>query len=64
MTNIVCDGEIFSVIWSGMLRAWEPASEPLEKKYLDEFNTLYDKYLVEVGAKQAESQSEESPGEQ
>ena len=41
-----------------------PASEPLEKKYLDEFNTLYDKYLVEVGAKQAESQSEESPGEQ
>ena len=26
-----------------------PASEPLDKKYLQEFNALYDKYMIEVG---------------
>ena len=37
-----------------------PASEPLEKKYLDEFNALYDKYLVEIGAKSVEQPIENS----
>ena len=37
-----------------------PASEPLEKKYLDEFNAMYDKYLVEIGAKSVEQPIENS----
>lgn len=34
-----------------------PASEPLNKKYMQEFNTLYDKYMVEAGAMSAPSDS-------
>ena len=34
-----------------------PASEPLNKKYMQEFNTLYDKYMVEAGAMPAPSDS-------
>lgn len=31
-----------------------PASEPLDKKYMDAFNALYDDYMVEIGEKEGE----------
>ena len=34
-----------------------PASEPLDKKYMQEFNALYDKYMIEAGAMRATSDS-------
>ena len=34
-----------------------PASEPLAKKYLDEFNSLYDSYMAEIGEPGTESRT-------